>query len=414
MGAGVCKIQKIPEQKFKYPPSKVYTKPLRLGNFRELNRTQRVQKMRMRQINLDNPIRYEPYISEEDKRWNPNILIEQSGIQKLDNVNGVNILPLINLEGINIDNTQILDDFLRKNQSRNFIDNIISFLKSIKLDLRIEKSSLCGDVLRFIPEGVYFNHDSKFNKLKDNEFISNLSKNNKKQLVNSWGSTRQHVGKRILIEIVSETDIELLKQKINERFILLPTFEEQFYKDIKGIVSMLKAQLETIKKELFECSNQYYLVSLSTIVLFNNYGHQNFLIFDKVNEIVIYIDPQYYGYRTEIGRYLTAQQNLILTKVLERLGIPEYNKVLPYTPFPQSIANDENCMFWTFLVTICFLLNPNTTSPDEIADAITTKYPDRESLLKYIESFKEILARFLLKNKKAGKRRRRTYRKKLI
>jgi len=150
------------------------------------------------------------------------------------------------------------------------------------------------------------------------------------------------------------------------------------------------------------------------IVRFLSTGHQNLIILDKVNKQVIYIEPQYYGNTTKVGKRLTDEQNKRLDRLLQEFGIPEYQRVLPVTVYPQSIAYDENCMFWTFLITVTFLMNPSVRNPDLIAQAIIKKYPTQQTLIEYIEGFRAILGKMITIIPPEGGKRKRTRRVKRV
>ena len=169
--------------------------------------------------------------------------------------------------------------------------------------------------------------------------------------------------------------------------------------------------LDQIKEEFEECKNLQYFIY---VALFNirpeTGGHANLLLLNKDDKRVTWIEPQYDQNITERNKKLITN---VIVKLLKHLGIPpnEYTIDLPKGQCPQAITQDTNCMFWTFLLTVFLVFNPKSTI-DEVRSAIIKKYPTKELLSKYVESFKaDFFYRFRDQIRKGGKRRRTIRRK---
>lgn len=146
---------------------------------------------------------------------------------------------------------------------------------------------------------------------------------------------------------------------------------------------------DLIKQEFKTCKYLQYFIPLAIFNVYSSTGHQNLLLFNKVDKRVTWIEPQYNSNISE--RYKKLVEDVIV-KILKFLEInpSEYTIDSPTKECPQSITMDKNCMFWTLLLTITLIDNPKSTI-DEVSSAILKKYPTKEVLSKYIENFKVIL-----------------------
>lgn len=359
--------------------------------------------------------------------YNPVSLIKLFG--ESEKVDGISILPLVTtktLEDIynqvkigyskkfNIDENErreMWNDFLDKNEltSNELADSLrfsmtpvyakllILFLKVFKNNIQADLSSACSEILHivetiFVIRTVYDDKTVYYKPIDPETFSGDF--------------------KTLKTILLNDNDLET--------FITtnLPNITQQNKQSLIDYVKIhrldnTKKQLKAIKQEFVACKNQYYMIPYG-IVRFLSTGHQNLIILDKVNKQVIYIEPQYYGNTTKVGKRLTDEQNKRLDRLLQEFGIPEYQRVLPVTVYPQSIAYDENCMFWTFLITVTFLMNPSVRNPDLIAQAIIKKYPTQQTLIEYIEGFRAILGKMITIIPPEGGKRKRTRRVKRV
>lgn len=339
--------------------------------------------------------------------FNPTKLLEL--FNELDTVStskgNVNILPKVD-ESImlNVNKEYKAEDIsgqLKRGLSPFYAKVLVLFLKVFKKNLRVDISSLCSENLEFVEEIYLVKSDTMDYKFRYK--IANVSK------LLGEGMDLKYI-QHYYETIIKQEDLTVFLQKFPD---IVEEDKKNISEEITPWINATQASLKNIKEEFAKCTNQYYIIPFVTKRLINN-GHQNLIILDKLHEHAIYIEPQYYGTTNPHGQYISELENKRLNIILKELGIPEYQKILPITPYPQSITEDVNCMFWTFLITVTFLLNPGVESPDTIAQAINKKYPDKESLIKYIESFRTILGKFFnsfTSRGKGGKKRRRTYRK---
>jgi hypothetical protein len=175
------------------------------------------------------------------------------------------------------------------------------------------------------------------------------------------------------------------------------------------IMALDENDFNSIKIEFQECTNLQYFIPLTTFPIYNNFGHQNLLLFNKDDKRVTWIEPQYEDAKFEGDKILIKDIIIKLLKFLE-LNPSEYTLDLPSKQCPQSITLDDNCMFWTLMLSMFLMLNPKSTI-DEVSSAILEKFPTKELLSKFIENFK--VGAYNLMELEGGKRkRRRTIRRK--
>lgn len=314
--------------------------------------------------------------------------------------------------------TKKKDDDLRINLAYNYSTILLSFLKNVR-NISVETKSVCGEVLRFITGfDMMFTNAADGTEKTVGMYYWNMDFPN---------AVRGKLGGNNHVFF----DLNDIQQKLPG--LLNPDYyiNQEKYEDTMWALSSYfngygnsAKVFETIRNEFSKCKNQYYLIPIQYYQKYandtGNGGHQNLLLLDKLNEAAVYIEPQFYGsYNIKIQQESGRIHNTI-DRVLKELNIPEYKHVIPVTPYPQSIADDDNCMFWTFLITVNYIINSKSISPDKIATAIIKKYPTRKQLLEYIEGFKEKLHFYIEAMKKlkgdnvfAGKRKpkRKTMRK---
>lgn len=177
---------------------------------------------------------------------------------------------------------------------------------------------------------------------------------------------------------------------------------------------------ETIKKKFRECaSSNYFTVYLSLKPLTDQLGtsaHANMLVIAKNRGVVYWIEPQ-----TKLMEVnYTNELHKSIKKLVEDLGMADPTIINPVQVCPQTITGDLNCMFWTYLIFILILLNPNKDHNDLVKQFLS-KYSTKELLTRYIDGFKrntlETLAPSAGRRRKTIRRylkKRKTYRKRRI
>jgi hypothetical protein len=100
---------------------------------------------------------------------------------------------------------------------------------------------------------------------------------------------------------------------------------------------------------------------------------------------------------------------LLLTLVPDEKIRSDYSIDMPSKNCPQAITEDNNCMFWTLLLTVTLIVNKNSTI-DEVSSAILTCYDTKEKLADLMIKFKKFIIELAKDNnitaKTAGKRRK--------
>ncbi len=359
--------------------------------------------------------------------YNPVSLIKLFG--ETEKVDGINILPLVTRKKLQDIYNQVyiaystksnIDQIERRGMWNDFLDEselsssdlaialrismapvyaklLILFLKVFKNNIQADLSSACSEILEVI-ESIFV-----YRALHEDNIVSY-------RIINPEKFSQKIIHLKSLL--LNDNDLEtLITTKLPD---ITQQNKQSFINYVKtDDLDNTKKQLKAIKQEFLACKNQYYMIPYA-IKRLTYMGHQNLIILDKVNKQVIYIEPQYYGNTTKVGKEVTDEQNKRLDRLLQEFGIPEYQKVLPVTLYPQSIADDENCMFWTFLITVTFLMNPSVRNPDIIAQAIVKKYPTKQTLVEYIEGFRSILGKMITIIPPEGGKRKRTRRVKRV
>lgn len=343
---------------------------------------------------------------------NPNMLIELiSNLDKVETSKGeINIIPKVDIRTIKrIDTTyknEDISDSLKKFLNPMYSKILVLFLKSFKNSLRVESSTLCSEDLRLIVDIFIDETNLGFYKYYS---IKQITFEQLKGIV-----PLDKTSKRYREVIFTDNDVQMFVNKLPN---ITESNKQKLIKEISVYTSKTNLSLKNIKEEFLKCTSQYYIIPLSLSRLYTG-GHKTLIILDKFNKNAMFIEPRYYATNdTNLSEIMNKQENDILDKILNEIEISEYQKILPITPFPQSIAGDKNCMFWTFLITVTFLLNPGAKDPNVIAEAIIKKYPTKEELIDYIVSFRTIVGQFTYyfrKDVEGGKKRRRTYRKKKL
>lgn len=312
----------------------------------------------------------------------------------------------------------MVDEDVRRHLQKNYSKILLSFLKNAR-NISVDSKSLCGEPIEFI---------TGFNMMfqpGDQPKIIGLYFSNKDVPNAVRGTIGGNNDGSVFFDV---DDFQKLRPKFfNPDMYISPEKYDETVFLITNIFNQLgnTRKFENLRNEFSKCKNPYYVIPIQYYHSYGNNagsgGHQNLLLLDKLNEAAIYIEPQFYG---NIERE-TSKKDLIrihntIDRILKELNIPEYKHVIPVTPYPQSIVGDTNCMFWTFLITVTYIINTKSISPDQIASAIIKKYPTKEELIDYIEGFKERLNFYIegMKNIKgysafSGKRKskRKTMRK---
>lgn len=185
-------------------------------------------------------------------------------------------------------------------------------------------------------------------------------------------------------------------------------FQYNYYKSLLK----LPANIEDIKKKFREClSDNLFVVHLEVVPLedidIKQYTtHSNILVIAKNRGTVYWIEPQTTINPTYEKLMITSIKNLVA-----EIGMPDATIINPVEVCPQAVTQDRNCMFWTYVIFLLIMLNPQERDHNIIINRFMEKYPTKESLETYMNNFKRDL--FSKANLSGGKRRR-TYRKKRV
>lgn len=139
------------------------------------------------------------------------------------------------------------------------------------------------------------------------------------------------------------------------------------------------------------------------------------LVISKNRGIVYWIEPQ----TNVVDDDYTKELNKSIKKIVEDLGMADPTIINPVEVCPQTIADDSNCMFWTYIIFILILLNPDKDH-NLLVKQFLSKYPTKEALTRYVDGFKRTTIEALSPQTPGGKRtrkrrvhkKRRTYRRK--
>lgn len=332
------------------------------------------------------------FIDDEIVRHQINPLNVVKDAVQTELVDGVQILKFSDrVEKIDVIK-QSIDSTVREELNNHYAKILLSFLKNAR-NISVDSKSLCGEELNFMT-GIKMIFEENNDKTVPKKIVGLYSIN--KDFPNKLEIT---IGNR-------PNDVIFDINDFSKRFpgIMNPTkyISEEKYNETKKIISYIfnsynnAQKFETLRNEFSKCTNPYYVIPIVYIQSFGDGegsgGHQNLLLLDKLNQAAVYIEPEFYGTSDmDIQKRQSGRIHNTIDRILKELNIPEYKHVIPVTPYPQSITDDTNCMFWTFLITVNYIVNTKSISPDQIANAIIKKYPTREQLLEYIEGFKEKL-----------------------
>jgi hypothetical protein len=330
-------------------------------------------------------------------------VIDLSDSNKIEVINGVKLLKAS--ESGSIANYKILDNEARRIMQKYYKELLLTFLKF----MNTETFQICGEELNFYNTQHFIVKESsqkvigflyEYPSWKEDSDLTVIPVTNKQLYsVADFDKIKSNLG-----EYIDNDVFEKMKNYVNRSF--------SANKHMKGDV------FQKINQERSVCKNRYYVIPVSYGPMGTpppHMSHQNLLILDKFNKQAIIIEPQFYGYINQIT--IDERSNYLIPTylgLLDRLNLLDYNIVIPVTTYPQAIAEDTNCMFWTFLITVTYFLNSGEVPLDKISSTIIKKYSSKEALIEYIERFKGSLLDYLLafeKIKTAGNRRRKTVRR---
>lgn len=174
----------------------------------------------------------------------------------------------------------------------------------------------------------------------------------------------------------------------------------------------LPTDINNIKKKFRECAlNNLFIIHMSAIPIRNippneTYtSHANILVIAKNRGIVYWIEPQ----TTVNPKYEELMIKSIKDLVAE-IGMPGATVINPVEVCPQAVTQDRNCMFWSYVIFLLIMLNPQERDHNVLIKNFMEKYPTKELLEGYINGLKRFL--FSMAFRSGSGRRRRTYRKK--
>lgn len=311
--------------------------------------------------------------------------------------NGIKLFPMIERPAVEgparySDEKQFFEKLLSKYETdepvfkqdinRSFSHILVDFLRYF---MKVPLEATCSESLRYVSSIAILSINS------NGEFV-----------LEGTGSPRQTV----YTAIITPDDIdEYIKKKYSTPSFPLLRFQSDLkekllleYKFLQDNATV--SQIEAIQLELEVCGSKYYILELGDYRAIDKGAHSNLIIIDRTDKKIFYIEPQFYGtdndtFRQTMLNYV-ERKKLFFKKFLKLVDIEDYTVIYPVSAAPQSIAEDRNCLFWTFLITCVFLLNPEVTSIDKISTAIIQKYPTKEKLLEYIDNFKFML--YTIKN----------------
>ena len=182
--------------------------------------------------------------------------------------------------------------------------------------------------------------------------------------------------------------------------------------------------IEEIKKEFYECPVPYFLlfVKVMTYEGPRASGHANILIFNKAKGTVMWIDPAIREETGDAPPYFHVRR-VAFGQLANRIGLKSPRMILPAVDVcPQLFTDDQNCMFWSLLTILLFILNPSFIRQDDLYEFFYTAAGmrladggnrDDAKILRYIENFKASLVPPKGGRHKTYRKKRRTTRKKM-
>jgi hypothetical protein len=174
-----------------------------------------------------------------------------------------------------------------------------------------------------------------------------------------------------------------------------------------------KYPFETIKQKFRECTgSNLFVIHVIVMPLSDIYEvpfHANMLVIAKNRGVVYWIEPQ-----AEPGdsQVYTKELSNSIKRLVEDLGMPDPTIVNPVEVCPQAITNDENCMFWTYIIFMLILLNPQERDHNKLVKQFLEKYPTKEALTRYVDGFKRTFLDMFPAPAQAGKGR--TYKRRVV
>lgn len=267
--------------------------------------------------------------------------------------------------------------------------------------------------------------DSEFNKVVSN-FLSKITNNENLIL-----SCSEELRTPYVIFVNENNELAEEFSSIKEIFLTNPNLDRKSFEEFlqsnnikigeesntelgKALLNQFNLNnLNLLKQEFDKCTYFQYFIPLVTFNMYSNTSHQNLLIFNKNEHVITWIEPQFSGDKLNNNRIILIKntinsiKNFLITDKIER---NKYQIDIPSKPCPQSITLDKNCMFWTLLLTIILIENPNATI-DEVSEAVLTKYPTANELAVFMRNFKSLLSSIMIGGKKQKKTKRRNLKK---
>jgi len=383
----------------------------------------------IQRINPANPIRNKTVkkndvIGKETLTDNPVIIIKD--LVETELVDNIKLIKFQEKVLSDTATNPILDELNREMNDINFKEKLNNSFKNILFnflkntnDIPIDTKSLCGEHLKFFTGFVFLTD-------KNNKIIG-LYKDKVGNFNEKIGKYPNAIREKTEeIPMFNFEDIKLSPRISNPiNYISKIAYDETMQSIKRNFETKTNpAIFDTIKSEFSKCKNPYYIIPIMyyhSVGSTDTYtGHQNLIFLDKVKQRLIYIEPQFYGTNEQIGKDVLVSRNKIAEEFLKKMNLSNYQIVLPITPYPQSISKDKDCIFWTFLITVTYLINPDVSSPDVIAQTIIKKYPSRTELINYIQGFKEKLGKYVKSyetvttQKLGGKKRNKRKTRKII
>lgn len=176
---------------------------------------------------------------------------------------------------------------------------------------------------------------------------------------------------------------------------------------VKNVISdrWIEFPFETIKTKFREClSSNFFVIALSTVPLSDILGvsnHANMLVISKSRGTVYWIEPQ--GSPSYAESDYSQLMGKSIKKLVTDLGMADPTIVNPVTVCPQTISDDINCQFWSYIIFFLLMLNPREQDHNKLIQKFMQKYSTKEALTRYIDGFKRKMLEQI--SSSAGRRR---------
>lgn len=268
------------------------------------------------------------------------------------------------------------------------------------------------DALKILHKGINF--DKCGETIKIPYFIKYLEVDGKKTIVTPETSDNKNA-KALLLKKPIFTKNSLIRTleanniNIDESLFKTSSFLRYLDRDNYENNETNETSITNIGNEYAKCKYFQYFIPLGIFGVYDPSGHSNLLLFNKSKKIVTWIEPKYdpddtlyvstkeliintirYILREALNRSAFNETGKIMDSDLLQDEVDKFSIDVPRQICPQAIAKDKNCMFWTFLLTLTLVENPDATI-DDVSSSYLKKYRKAVDLSRLMNNFKGFL-----------------------